>query len=108
MTDFAVNLLLLIGAAFILIAAIGVVRFPDVLARMHAVSKATTFGLGCMLLAVLAKFPSAAILAKVGFAIVFVFLTIPVAAHLIARASNASGRSSYATHGEKSHKSTMR
>ena len=93
MTDFAVNLLLLIGAAFILIAAIGVVRFPDFLARMHAVSKATTFGLGCMLLA---------ILAKVGFAIVFIFLTIPVAAHLIARASNTSDRSLYPANKDES------
>jgi multicomponent Na+:H+ antiporter subunit G len=87
MIDLLVHLLLLIGAAFILIAALGVLRFPDVLARMHAVSKATSFGLGCMLLALLVKFPSLAVFVKVAVAIVFVFLTLPVATHLIARAT---------------------
>ena len=39
------NVLLLVGAALILLAAIGVARFHDVLARMHSLSKATTLGL---------------------------------------------------------------
>ena len=107
MIDFAVHLFLMIGAAFMLIAALGVLRFPDVLARMHALSKATTFGLGCMLLAVVAKFPTPTVLAKVCFAIVFIFLTIPVAAHLIARASNASGQYLREERNRESQKSTM-
>lgn len=87
MIEYLVHGLLLVGAAFIFVAAIGLLRFPDLFARMHAVSKATTFGLGCMLLALLAAFPTVAVLTKVAAAIGFVFLTLPVAAHLIARAS---------------------
>lgn len=39
------HLILLLGSGFILLAAIGVTRFGDVLARMHSLSKATTLGL---------------------------------------------------------------
>ena len=41
-----------IGAAFVLIAGIGLHRFPDVFARMHAAGKASTVGLGLILLGV--------------------------------------------------------
>ncbi len=41
----ASEILMVAGAAFILLAAIGVVRFNDVFVRMHSLSKATTFGL---------------------------------------------------------------
>ena len=44
------ELLALIGSIFVLLAAIGVVRFDDVLARMHALSKASTLGVLLMLL----------------------------------------------------------
>lgn len=44
------HLLLVAGSALILLAAIGVVRFSDVLARMHALSKATTLGLVLVLI----------------------------------------------------------
>ena len=44
------HLLLLCGASFMLLAAVGVVRFSDVLARMHSLSKATTLGLVLVLI----------------------------------------------------------
>lgn len=46
----AAHLFLVVGSAFILLAAIGVVRFGDVLARMHSLSKATTLGLVLVLI----------------------------------------------------------
>lgn len=44
------ELLMVAGAALILLAAVGVVRFQDVLARMHSLSKATTLGLVLVLI----------------------------------------------------------
>lgn len=80
-------LLLLLGALFSLIAAIGVVRLPDLLTRMHAASKAGPVGAGLVLLAVavVSGDVGVALRAVVGFA--FILMTTPVAAHLLARAS---------------------
>jgi multicomponent Na+:H+ antiporter subunit G len=84
--------LLLLGAGFSLLAAIGVVRFPDLLTRMHAASKAGAVGGGLVLLAVaLVSFDSAVALRAV-FGIVFLLLTTPVSAHLLARVAYLSGR----------------
>jgi multicomponent Na+:H+ antiporter subunit G len=80
-------LLLLLGALFSLVAAIGVVRLPDLYTRMHAASKAGAVGGGLVLLAVafLSFEVGVALRAIVGF--VFLLLTTPVSAHLLARAS---------------------
>lgn len=86
----AVALLLIAGAFFMLIASIGVVRMPDLYARMHAASKAGTLGATCLILAVAVRFAGTP--AGLGAAVeallvlVFIFLTTPVAAHLIGRA----------------------
>jgi multicomponent Na+:H+ antiporter subunit G len=79
--------LLLLGALFSLVAAIGVVRLPDLFSRMHAASKAGPVGSGLVLLAVavVSADTGVALRAIVGF--VFLLLTTPVAAHLLARAS---------------------
>ena len=79
--------LLLLGAVFSLIAAIGVVRLPDLFTRMHAASKAGPVGSGLVLIAVavVSGDVGVALRAIVGF--VFLLLTTPVAAHLLARAS---------------------
>ena len=49
--DALISLLILIGAGFVLIGAIGLVRLPDFFARLHAPTKATTLGVGGVLLA---------------------------------------------------------
>ena len=79
--------LLLLGALFSLVAAIGVVRLPDLYTRMHAASKAGAVGGGLVLIAiaVLCFDVGVALRAIIGF--VFLLLTTPVAAHLLARAN---------------------
>jgi multicomponent Na+:H+ antiporter subunit G len=79
----------LTGAMFTLLAGIGVVRFPDALSRMHAATKATTLGL--LLIVLGAEFHISAGSAKLALAVALVFLTTPVAAHLV-------GRSAYRAH----------
>jgi multicomponent Na+:H+ antiporter subunit G len=86
--------LLLAGAIFSLVAAIGVLRLPDLYTRMHAASKAGAVGGGLILIsvAVMSFDFGVALRAIVGFC--FLLLTTPVAAHLLARASyRTSGQS---------------
>lgn len=80
-------IVLILGAAFSLIATIGVLRLPDLYTRMHAASKAGAVGGGLILLAVaLVCFDSGvALRAIVGIA--FLLITTPVGAHLLARAN---------------------
>lgn len=83
--------LLLLGSAFTLLAAIGVLRLPDLYTRMHAASKAGAVGGGLILLAVaLVSFDgSVALRAIIGAC--FLLLTTPVSAHLLARVSHRGG-----------------
>jgi multicomponent Na+:H+ antiporter subunit G len=85
--DIIIGAFLLVGAAFIFIAALGAFRFPDLFTRMHAVSKATTLGLGCMLIGVGIAFPDGSVVAKIVAVVLFIFLTTPIATHMIARAA---------------------
>ena len=80
-------IVLLLGAVFTLIAAIGVLRLPDLLTRMHAASKAGAVGGGLVLLAVALLCFDAAIALRAVVGVVFLLLTTPLAAHLLARAS---------------------
>jgi multicomponent Na+:H+ antiporter subunit G len=85
------SVLLIVGSVFCLVAAVGMLRLPDTLIRMHAATKAGTLGAGCILAA------EAVIAAELGTtlkaiaAIVFLLLTAPVAAHLIGRAAYHQG-----------------
>ena len=79
--------LMLIGAAFGLLAGAGVVRMPDLFMRMQAATKASTLGIGCIALAVAVHFGELGVTTRALATILFVFLTAPVAAHMIGRAS---------------------
>ncbi|MDJ0896854.1 MAG: monovalent cation/H(+) antiporter subunit G [Alphaproteobacteria bacterium] len=79
------------GGLFAFAAALGVLRLPDVLIRMHASTKAGTLGCGLILVAVAVHFGEAGIVARAIAAIVFLLLTAPVAAHMIGRAAYRTG-----------------
>lgn len=83
--------LLLAGAFFALVAAIGIARLPDLYTRMHAASKAGTVGSGLLLLAAGLYSGELAVLARALAGFLFFILTAPVSAHLLARASHISG-----------------
>ena len=91
MTDWIVAILMFLGAFFIFIASLGLVRMPDLFLRMSATSKAATLGAGLMLLATIIYFNNFAITIRVLSIIAFITLTIPVAAHMIARAAYFDG-----------------
>lgn len=91
MRDTLIALLLLGGTFFALVAAIGVVRMPDIYMRLSAASKASTLGTSCILAAVALFFASTAVTGKVVAIIAFTLLTAPVAAHMLGRAAYFSG-----------------
>lgn len=75
-----------IGVIFMLISSIGVLRLPDVYARMQAASKATSIGIGCILLAAGFFFGEWALMRMVVLLILF-FITNPIATTAIAHAA---------------------
>lgn len=79
--------LIFIGALFMLLAAVGLVRMPDLFTRMHATTKSTTLGVGCLMLGVAIHFGDLAIAARALAVVAFVFITAPVAGHMVARAA---------------------
>jgi multicomponent Na+:H+ antiporter subunit G len=83
--------LLLVGAAFVLLAAVGVVRMPDVFTRMQAATKAASLGAICLLLGASVFFGQLDVTVRAVLIVGFVFLTAPVSAHMVARAAYAAG-----------------
>ena len=85
MIDLIVGILLMSGSFFMLVAAIGVVKFPDIYARMHAITKAASLGLILMLAAVIILFPTPLVCIEAVMSLLFVIMTAPVGSHMIAR-----------------------
>lgn len=85
--------LILIGTIVSLISAIGLVRLPDVYTRSHAGSKSSTVGVLFTLIGTLLYFiiTDGYFSIRLILGIVFVFLTAPVAAHVICRAAYRAG-----------------
>lgn len=83
--------LLVLGGLFVLLAALGVARMPDLFTRMQPATKATTLGVGCLLLAVALATDDPGVRTRAVAAVVFVLLTAPVAAHMIGRAGYLDG-----------------
>lgn len=83
--------LLIVGALFTFLAAIGILRLPDLYTRMHAASKAGSLGAGLTLIAIAIYSLDAAVALRALAGVTFLILTAPVAAHLLARAAYTAG-----------------
>jgi multicomponent Na+:H+ antiporter subunit G len=83
------NILLFIGASFLFLGALGLVRMPDVYNRIQAGTKATTFGVMAMLAGIAVHHPDWS--AKLFIIIIFVILTSPIASSTLARSAYLSG-----------------
>ena len=86
MSDVAAGTLALIGSALVALAGLGIVRFPDLLARMHAATKAPT--LGFLSVAAAAALVVDESRGKLVLAAALILVTAPIAAHLVARAAH--------------------
>ena len=85
MDNIVISILILAGAFFILIAAIGLLRFKDLYSRLHASTKAPSFGMFLIVLGVSIFFDTPIVYLKGLFIIVFIYLTAPLAAHAVVK-----------------------
>jgi multicomponent Na+:H+ antiporter subunit G len=81
------ELLALVGSVFILLAAVGVLRFDDVLARMHALAKASTLGVLLMLAGAAVALRDVNDITSVVLAGLCQLLTSPPASNMLSRAT---------------------
>lgn len=81
-----IEILCVVGALGVMLAAVGMVRFPDFFTRTHAATKASAVGLALVLIAHVLAFPEANVLLKSLAALVALFLTLPVASQALADA----------------------
>jgi len=93
LVEFLVSLFLLLGSGFALVGSIGLVKLPDFFTRLHAPTKATTLGVGGVLIASMLYFSSRGTGVSLHELLVtlFLFATAPVSAHLLAKAGKHLG-----------------
>ncbi|GAA3589474.1 monovalent cation/H(+) antiporter subunit G [Klugiella xanthotipulae] len=85
--DLLTALLLVIGAALSVAAGVGILRFPDVLSRLHAGTKPQILGLTCILIAVVLQNFTWSAASSVIVILVIQYLTQPISAHLVGRSA---------------------
>ena len=91
MQDILSMALMIIGSTLMLLASLGILRFPDLYMRISAATKASTLGAGCCLMSLAVHFNELSIISRSLATIAFVAITSPVAAHLISRSAYLSG-----------------
>lgn len=93
--DLLLAALVLIGTAFALIGSWGLAKLSDFLKRLHGPTKATTLGVGCVLIASALWFSVARGAPSLHELLIslFLFLTAPVSAHLLIKAALRVDRS---------------
>lgn len=79
------------GTALVLLGAVGILVLTDVYTRMQAASKAGSLGAACILLSAAVYFSELELVVRALTALVFLMLTIPVAAHVLGRAAYLAG-----------------
>ena len=90
-----VAFLVLVGAFFLLVGSLGLAKLPDLMRRLHGPTKATTLGIGALLIASMLAFAMEGSLSIHELLItLFLFLTAPVTAQMIAKAFILSERRS--------------
>ena len=89
MLDYLISFLILTGAIFTFIGSLGLVRLKDFYTRLHGPTKATTLGVGCLLIASSIYFSiyTAGLSLHEVLITIFLFITAPVSAHMLAKAA---------------------
>ena len=84
-------ILIVVVTVGLVVAGIGVLRFPDVYSRAHAVSKTDTLGVGLVLAAAAIEAGSASVTGKIVFLLGFTLVTNPTGAHVLTRSLYRGG-----------------
>lgn len=91
MTDILTAIFSTIGALAILFASIGILRMPDFYLRLSVTVKASTLGVGLLLICAAFTFSDVSVTTKAMAIIFFLILTAPVAAHMIGKTAYHTG-----------------
>lgn len=84
-------LLLGVGAFFTLVGAVGMLRLPDVFARMHAAGMTDTMGAGLILAGLCFQAGDVPVVARLLLVGAFLWFTSPISTHALARAALHTG-----------------
>jgi multicomponent K+:H+ antiporter subunit G len=89
MFEIIISLLVFVGALFTLVGSIGLAKLPDFFTRLHAPTKATTLGVGAILVAstLYFTFTTGELSLHEILITIFLFITAPVSAHLMAKSA---------------------
>lgn len=87
--ELAITLFLVVGALVALIGSFGLARLPDFYMRLHGPTKASTLGVGCVLIGSLLYFSyqQEGVSVQEALVTLFLFATAPVSAHMLAKAA---------------------
>lgn len=91
MLEYISLITMLTGVVFIFIAALGVLRMPDLFLRMSTTTKAATLGVGLVFVAAALSFRELGVTTRALAVVVFLLLTAPVGAHMLGRAAHLGG-----------------
>ena len=89
MLEITLTVLILVGAVFTFIGSLGLARMPDFYTRLHGPTKATTIGVGSLLIASMIHFSTQddGLSFHEVLVTLFLFITAPVSAHLLSKAA---------------------
>lgn len=91
LVDLLGTVLLAAGAFFFLAGTVGLLRFPDVYTRLHALTKVDNLGLGCVVVALMLRADSLALVFKLGLIWALALLATATAGYLIAQSARRHG-----------------
>lgn len=85
--ELVVSIFLVVGALFVFIGSLGLAKLPDFYTRLHAPTKATTLGMGCLLIAsaILMTYQQGYLSLHELLITLFLLITAPVTAHMLAK-----------------------
>lgn len=89
--DLVAGALLAGGSVFLLVGAVGVLRFPDFYTRLHPAGLTDTAGAGLILFGLMVESGFNLVTAKLALVLILIVFTSPVSAHATSRAALASG-----------------
>lgn len=89
--DIASVLFFFVGVSMAVIAAIGLHRLQHTTSRMHAATKPATLGLLCCAVGAAVQMDNLSSITKIAVVVIFQFVTVPIGAHMLARAITKDG-----------------
>lgn len=90
--DVVAGALLVLGAFLSFVAGLGILRFPDLLTRMHAATKPQVLGLMLLMTGLAIELRSPTIALSLAIVVAFQLVTGPISAHMLSRAGYRTGK----------------